>query len=92
MSPTFYLFLVLVIFYYAIAHHLTLIQRKLQEIEGRVKESGKKLEKLSELDDLRENLRDLPRDLDLAGELRELQEGIRDDLKHEIEMHEIRTK
>jgi hypothetical protein len=52
MSPTFYFFLIIGIVYYALAHHLTVIQRQITK----------------------------------------LGEDIHKDIKHEIELHEVRTK
>jgi len=66
MSPTFYLFVVLIVFYYAIAHQISVMQRTLTSIEDRLKSLHK----------------------DALGALRR---EIREDLQHEIEMHEIRT-
>lgn len=69
---------IVVIILLLIGNGVTSVKRKLKEIED-------KLESLCKREDLQESMRDL------SGELRDLGKEINSDLKHEIEMHEMRT-
>lgn len=101
MSSSLFLFIVVAVAYYALGHQLTQAQRKLVDIEEKLK-SLSRLENLQDLQkslqesssDLQKSLHDLSRDL--SGELRsvrdDLRNDIREDIKHQIELHEIRTR
>lgn len=80
MSPTFYLFVVLVLFWYSIAHQLSAMQHTLTSIEDTLRSMQK-----------REDAREEQASGKLEDALGALRREIRKDLQFEIELHEVRT-
>jgi len=81
MSPTFYLFVVIIVCWYATSRQLTVMQRTLTSIEEKLK-SLHKLEE-SRVEQVSGKLEDA---------LAVLRGEIRKDLQFEIELHEVRTR